>query len=208
MAIPNLTERCPALLVIDPQCDFVTTGGRSGAVATEDPANTLANISTLIHEAHEVDMPVIFTQEVHRKEHVDFGRELDGDEGVHCVEGTEGVAFCPETSPRDGDFVVPKRRYSGFFATDLDLLLRGLGVDTVLICGFLADVCVHYTAADAHQHDYHVFVVEDGTTGSTLEAWRAALAAIDYLQHGSVLTSQDLIAGLRTGFRPRPAERA
>jgi nicotinamidase-related amidase len=201
MTTPNLQALCPALLVIDSQCEFVTTGESAGAIATEDSTDALAKVTTLITAAHDADMPVIFTQEAHRKECVDFGRELDGDEGVHCIEGTHGVAFRPETQPRDGDFVVPKRRYSGFFATDLDLLLRGLGVDTLLICGFVADVCVHYTAVDAHQYDYHVFVAQDGTTGTSPEAGRAALAAIDYLQDGSVVTSQDLIAGMRAGFK-------
>ena len=74
-------------------------------------------------------------------------------------------------------------------------------MDTLLICGFVADVCVHYTAVDAHQYDYHVFVAQDGTTGTSPEAGRAALAAIDYLQDGSVVTSQDLIAGMRAGFK-------
>src|SRR5450756_1019137 len=205
MAIPKLTELCPALLVIDSQCEFVTTGETAGAIATDDPSEALATVSGLIQAAHDVDMPVIFTQEVHRKQHVDFGRELDGDEGVHCIEGTRGAGFRPETQPRDGDFIVPKRRYSGFFATDLDLLLRGLGVDALLICGFVADVCVHCTAVDAHQYDYHVFVAQDGTTGTSPEAGRAALAAIEYLQRGSVVSSKDLIAGMRAGFRPSRA---
>jgi len=205
MAIPKLTELCPALLVIDSQCEFVTTGETAGAIATDDPSEALATVTGLIQAAHDVDMPVIFTQEVHRKQHVDFGRELDGDEGVHCIEGTRGAGFRPETQPRDGDFIVPKRRYSGFFATDLDLLLRGLGVDALLICGFVADVCVHCTAVDAHQYDYHVFVAQDGTTGTSPEAGRAALAAIEYLQRGSVVSSKDLIAGMRAGFRPSRA---
>ena len=205
MAMPNLTDLCPALLVIDSQCEFVTTGESTGPIATEDPTDALAMVCALIDVAHELDMPVIFTQEAHRKERVDFGRELDGNEGAHCIEGTVGVNFRPETQPRDGDFVVRKRRYSGFFATDLDLLLRGLGVDTLLICGFVADVCVHRTAVDAHQYDYRIFVARDGTIGTSAEAGRAALSAIDYLQNGSIGSSQDLVAGMRGGFRPSRA---
>jgi nicotinamidase-related amidase len=201
MAVLNLTQLCPALLVIDSQCEFVTTGESVGVIATEDPTDALAKVSELILAAHNVDMPVIFTQEVHRKQHVDFGRELDGNEGIHCIEGTNGVDCRPETQPRDGDFIILKRRYSGFFATDLDLLLRGLGVDALLVCGFVTDVCVHYTAVDAHQYDYHVFAAQDGTAGTSPEARRAALAAINYLQSGSVLTSKDLIDGMRAGFR-------
>jgi nicotinamidase-related amidase len=189
------------VLVIDSQRDFVTTGGSGGAIATEDATEALARISALLDAAHELGVPAIFTQEAHRKERVDFGRELDGDEGVHCVEGSEGVDFRDETRPLDGDFLIVKRRYSGFFATDLDLLLRGLGVDALLICGFGTDVCVHYTAIDGHQYDYRVFIAEDATRGTSAEARVAALAAVDYLQSGAVAPVADLIAGLRAGFR-------
>ena len=77
---------------------------------------------------------------------MDFGRELDGDEDVHCVEGNpnteiaaEQLGFVP------GDYLIQKRRYSAFFGTDLEILLRGLKADTLLLCGGLTDVCVHYT---------------------------------------------------------------
>lgn len=202
MTAPDLTRRCPALVVIDSQRDFVTTGGSGGAIPTEDATDALARIADLLRAAHELHVPVIFTQEAHRKERVDFGRELDGDEGVHCIEGSEGVDFRDETRPGDGDFIVVKRRYSGFFATDLDLLLRGLGADTVLLCGFGTDVCVHYTAIDAHQHDYHVFIAEDATRGTSAEARVAALAAVEYLQSGCTVTSEDLIAALSAGCLP------
>jgi nicotinamidase-related amidase len=207
MATPDLKRRCPALLVIDSQREFVTTSSSAGAIATDDSSEALGRVSELIQVARELGVPVVFTQEAHRKECVDFGRELDGNEGVHCLEGSEGVAFRSETQPADGDFIIVKRRYSGFFATDLDLLLHGLGVDTVLLCGFVADVCVHYTAVDAHQLDYRVLVASDATTGTSAEAGRAALAAIEYLQAGSVVVSVDLVAGLRGGFRApeRPA---
>jgi nicotinamidase-related amidase len=197
----DMTQRCPALLVIDSQNDFVTTGTSAGAVSTEDATESLARIADLISAAHDSGMPVVFTQEAHRVERVDFGRELDGDEGVHCLEGSHGVDFRKETRPQRGDFIVVKRRYSGFFATDLEILLRGLGVDTLVICGYGTDVCVHYTSVDAHQHDYRVFVVEDATGGTSPGARVAALAAIEYLQCGSVVGSADCIAGMSAGFR-------
>ena len=73
MAMPKLTDLCPALLVIDSQCEFVTTGESTGPIATEDPTDALAMVCALIDAAHELDLPVIFTQEAHRKERVDFG---------------------------------------------------------------------------------------------------------------------------------------
>ena len=87
-----------------------------------------------------------------------------------------------------GDYVVPKRRYSAFFGTDLEILLKGLKTDTLLLCGGLTDVCVHYTYVDGHQSDYHCRVVEDCVAGSSLEAHDAALRAMAYLQSGSVVS--------------------
>ena len=105
----------------------------------------------LVDGAHDAEIPVIFIQEIHRRNLVDFGRELDGQEGIHCLEGDprteiakEEMGFC------EGDYLVPKRRYSAFFGTDLEILLRGLKIDTLILCGGLTNVCVHYTFVDAH----------------------------------------------------------
>jgi len=149
-----------ALLVIDPQVDFMpmVEGG---------PETALLAMAELWAAARTAGLPIVVTQEVHRPGRVDFGRELDGDEPTHCVEGTPGVALMPGFHPRAGEHLIQKRRYSAFFMTDLDLLLRGLGVVTVVVCGFLTDVCVHYTCADAQQLDYRVRLVPEACGGST-----------------------------------------
>jgi len=170
-----------ALLVIDPQLDFV------GMTAPGTAPPALEAVTRLVEGARAAGAPVVFTQELHRPGRVDFGRELDGEEAVHCVEGTPGAALIAPLRPRDGDFLVRKRRYSAFFATDLDLLLRGLGVRTVVACGLLTDVCVHYTCVDAHQHDYVVRVVPAACAGSSIAAHDAAVAAVAYLQAGARL---------------------
>lgn len=170
-----------ALLVIDPQVDFVT-------IAHEGTAETaLRVIVRLVAAARAGGTPVVFTEEIHRPQLVDFGRELDGDEPVHCIEGTSGAELVADLRPQPGEWVIRKRRYSAFFATDLDLLLRGLGVSTIVACGLLTDVCVHYTCVDAHQLDYHVHVVPEATAGSSIAAARAAVDAIAYLQAAAVL---------------------
>lgn len=147
--------------------------------------------------ARAAGIPVVFIQEVHRPDLVDFGRELDGDEDVHCLEDDPRTAVAPEVGYRPGDYLVPKRRYSAFFGTDLEILLRGLKAETLLLVGGLTDVCVHYTFVDAHQHDYHCRVIEDCVAGSSLEAHEASLRAMAYLQAGArrsldeVLTAMD-----------------
>src|SRR4029079_16644389 len=66
-----------------------------------------------------------------------------------------------ELTPRRGDHVVPKHRFSGFFGTDLDALLRGLGVDTLIFTGCTTSVCVDSTVRDAFFRDYRCIVLED-----------------------------------------------
>ncbi|MGE3619651.1 MAG: cysteine hydrolase family protein [Acidimicrobiia bacterium] len=183
-----------ALVVVDIQAG-ATTGEDPLAVVGQHEA--IAAAADVLAAAREVGLPVVHFKEVHRKEMVDFGRELDGTEPVHCLETWPGTDYHPAVYPRDGEFPMHKRRYSCFVATDLDLLLRGLRVDTVVLVGSMTDVCVHYTFADAHQLDYHAHVVEDAVYGSSWEAHHAALRAMAYLQRDARLTRSEFVAAAR-----------
>jgi nicotinamidase-related amidase len=135
-------------------------------------------------------LPVVFIQEVHKPSLIDIGRELDGSESVHCVEGEPGTALHPGLDPRPGEYLIRKRRYSAFFGTELDLVLRGYEAETIILIGGMTDVCVHYTAVDAHQLDYHFRTVADLVLGSGQELHDAALRAMKYLQRDSLVSSQ------------------
>ncbi|MBE9077771.1 cysteine hydrolase [Romeria aff. gracilis LEGE 07310] len=181
-----------ALLIVDFQADNFD----DGPLPIVGSAQVLPLAKKTLAAARAAGMPIIHTKEVHRKEMVDFGRELDGTEPVHCLESWPGTDFHSDFYPRDGEFTIAKRRYSAFFATDLDLLLRGLGVKMLVIMGSLTNVCIHYTAVDAHQHDYHFFVIEDCCMGSDWEAHWAALKSMEYLQRESRLIHQEFIEAL------------
>lgn len=189
---PTFDLNSTALLIIDFQED--NFGG--GAISIVGASEVLPKAKQVLAAARAAGLPIIHTKEVHRKEMVDFGRELDGTEPIHCLESWPGTDFHPEFAPRDGEFAIAKRRYSAFFATDLDLLLRGLGVKTVVIMGTLTNVCVHYTAVDAHQHDYHFYVIEDCCMGSDWDAHWAALKSMTYLQQESRLTHHKFIEAM------------
>ena len=120
------------------------------------------------------------------------GRELDGSEGIHCIEDSPYTDYAKLTYPIQGEYLISKRRYSAFFGTDLEILLKGLHVDTLYLIGGLTDVCIHYTAVDAHQHDYHIKVVTDAVAGSSTEAHHYALRAIQYLQRNALITVSDI----------------
>ncbi|RBM06260.1 cysteine hydrolase family protein [Streptomyces sp. PT12] len=152
----------------------------------------------LVDRARERGIPVVWIQEVHKPNLIDIGRELDGSEGPHCVEGRPETELAPGLRPRPDEFLIRKRRYSAFFGTELEIVLKAYKAGTVILIGGLTDVCVHYTAVDAHQHDYRVRVVTDCVAGSTSQAHDAALRAIRYLQRDALVEQADVLGWLAT----------
>jgi nicotinamidase-related amidase len=191
VATLDLTTGRVALVVVD-----IQAGATDGESALEHVGQheAVPKAVAVLRAARAVGLPVIHFKEVHRKEMVDFGRELDGSEPVHCLETWPGTDYHPDTYPIDGEFPMQKRRYSCFVATDLDLLLRGLKVDTLVLVGAMTNVCVHYTFVDAHQLDYHVHVVEDAVYGSDWDAHHAALRAMQYLQRDARITTAQFVS--------------
>lgn len=189
-----LIEGKAALIVIDiQQSTFVEKEVRSIA-HMPDYAERMARTRGVIDRAREVGIPVIFIQEIHRADLVDFGRELDGDEDIHCLDSNPETDLAREVlGVRKNDYLIQKRRYSAFYGTDLEILLKGLKADTLILTGGLTDVCVHYTFVDAHQGDYFCRVIEDCVAGSSLEAHNASLKAMEYLQTGAVRTLTEVL---------------
>ena len=193
-------EGRPALIVIDIQASTFMDDSEVRAIDNMPGyKDRMLKARAAIDKAHEKGIPVVFVQEVHRPDHVDFGRELDGSEDVHCLEGDPRTEIAKkEMGFEPSDYIVPKRRYSAFFGTDLEILLRGLKVDTLRLCGGLTDVCVHYTFVDAHQSDYFCRVIEDCVAGSDVEAHEAALRAMEYLQTGARKSLQDVLSSMES----------
>lgn len=152
---------------------------------------------TVIDAAHDAGIPVIFFQEIHRRDLIDYGRELDGSEGIHCMEGEPGTPVAvEEMDMRPTDYYVHKRRYSVFFGTETEILLKGLKAETLILVGGMTDVCVHYSFVDGHQHDYYCRVVSDCVGGTSPEAHQASLNAMEYLQEGAVQSAEQIIAAI------------
>ena len=200
----RLIEGRPALIVIDIQQSAFVKKEVRAIPHMPDYAERVARARFAIDRAREAGIPIVFIQEIHRADLVDFGRELDGSEDIHCLDSNPETALAKEVIGfRDGDYLIQKRRYSAFYGTDLEILLRGLRADTLLLTGGLTDVCVHYTFVDGHQGDYFCRVIEDCVAGSSPEAHEAALRAMEYLQTGArrsldeVLAAMDSYSGMR-----------
>lgn len=194
----RLIEGKPVLVVIDIQGGESHGDEPSPIPFMADYEKHMERAPALIEKARECDVPVVFIQEAHRRDLVDFGRELDGAEDIHLLEGDPGTEIAKSVRMRPDDYFIRKRRYSCFFGTDFEILLKGLKAETLIMIGGHTDVCVHYSFVDGHQHDYFCRVVEDCVAGSSLEAHEAALRAMEYLQTGARRTSTEVMAAFET----------
>jgi nicotinamidase-related amidase len=192
----------PVFVVVDMQESGDMPVEQVGIPHMPGYAERISRTRALLAAARAAAIPVVFFQEVHRPSGVDFGRELDGAEGVHCVEGRPGTPLHPDLLPELGEFHIVKRRYSGFIGTDFEIVLRGLKASTLILVGGLTDVCVHYTFADAHQRDFYVRVVTDCVGGSSQYRHDAALDAMEYLQTGALRTSDEILQAFQSLSTP------
>lgn len=176
-----------AVLVIDMLNDFV-----HGALKVDRAQRIIPNIRKLVEHARSRKIPVIYTNDSHIK-------GVDGEFRLwpeHAVEGTWGAEVIEELKPTEADYVVKKRRYSAFYSTHLDLLLRELDVDTLILTGLVTDVCVQHTAADAFFRGYHIIVPEDCVDSLSEERHRAALEYMKNIYGCEITKTEDLIGRL------------
>lgn len=185
------------LIVIDIQGgDVPLVDSRTEIPHMEGREGRAPRVEALIDHCREVGVPVVFIQEVHKPDLIDIGRELDGAEGPHCIEGWAETELAPWIKPRPDEFLIKKRRYSAFFGTELEIVLKAYKAETLFLVGGLTDICVHYTAVDAHQHDYRFRVLTDCVGGSSERAHDNALEAMHYLQRDALVTAEQVNAWL------------
>ena len=194
MPVRDVIEGRAALIVIDIQAStFIDNSVVRSIPNMPGYKDRMLNARPVIDAARAANIPVIFIQEIHRADGVDFGRELDGDETEHCLDSNPKTDLAvAEMGILPSDYKIQKRRYSAFYGTDLEILLKGLKAETLILVGGLTDVCVHYTFVDAHQGDYFCRVVEDAVAGSSIEAHDASLKAMEYLQTGAIRSLDEI----------------
>lgn len=178
-----------ALLVID-----VLTSSEPDAVYAPkgDEAAYAENCVRITRAARAAGMPVIFANDDHI-EGLDKELELWGPHGIHGK-----VVNLPalEAGSGERDFIVPKRRYSAFFGTDLDLLLRELGVRTLIAIGEDSNICVLHTLADAYFLGYETIVPEDATRTFLCGTQEAAIEHFVKCYGSDITTTDEAVAAL------------
>ncbi len=160
-----------ALLVIDMQRFFLDP---SSPTFTCGGLAVLPNVKRLIEAFRSAGLPVIFTRHVHHPEGIDAGIMGWWWEGM-CVEGTPESEVHDDIAPLPGEKVVTKHRYSSFYNTDLETILRCQKIEDVVVCGIMTNMCCESTARDAYYRDYRVFFPADGTGSINEEMHMASL---------------------------------
>ena len=169
-----------ALLIVDMQNDFVRDNGK---LQMPTAAATIPTIARLRDFARRHDMAVYYTQDSHEPGDPEFALW-----GEHVLIGSDGWKIIDELSPDSGDKVFQKIRYDGFFQTKLEETLQAAGIDTLIICGTVANICVQYTAASAAIRWYKVVLPIDCTSALNEFDMQAAIRSIAFLFGGVITT--------------------
>lgn len=177
-----------ALLVVDMLYDFV-----DGAFAGSSARALVAAVAAAVDRARALDMPVVYVCDAHQPDDPEFAVFPP-----HALAGTRGADVVAELAPRPGDPVVRKRRYSGFFETDLEAVLRARGVDTLVLVGLQTDCCVIHTAADGFFRGFQIVVLEDAVAARTEEGHRQGLAQAARLYGARVGRTAELLTPAAT----------
>lgn len=189
----QLTADKAALLVIDMQQFFLDSDSPTfvcGGLAI------LPNVKRLIAAFRETGRPVIYTRHVHHPDGLDSGIMGWWWQGT-CLEGTPESEIHDDISPLAHEKVVLKHRYSTFYNTDLETVLRCLKIEDLVISGIMTNMCCESTARDAYYRDYRVFFLADGTGSINEEMHLASLLNLAF-GFAFVTTTDEILRSLRT----------
>jgi nicotinamidase-related amidase len=174
-----------ALLIIDMINDLQF----EGAEKMREPARAAATvIAGLREEADRRGVPVVYVNDNYGQWHSERSRIIE-----HAQCGENGAEELVERiRPRDDDYFVIKPQFSGFYSTNLPALLPRLGASRLILTGVAADICVLFTAGDAHMREYDLWVPSDAVASSDAQRTRWALEIMQHSMKAEISTTRDL----------------
>jgi nicotinamidase-related amidase len=164
-----------ALVIIDMQRDFLEPGGFGEALGNDVSrlATAVPPCRAVLDAARRAGLLVIHTREGHRPDLSDAPKAklergdpatrigAPGPMGRILIRGEAGHDIVPELAPRPGEPVIDKPGKGAFYQTDLDLVLKNRGIDTLFVCGVTTEVCVNTTVREANDRGYRCVVLAD-----------------------------------------------
>jgi len=192
----NAPESCPvALLLIDVINDLDFEYGEE---VLKQALPAARKLTELAKRARAAGIPVIYVNDNFGKWRSDFRKTVD-----HVVsDGVRGQPIAELLRPEENDYFVLKPKHSGFFSTTLDTLLKYLESEKLIIAGIATDMCVLFTASDAHMRDYHLFVPEDCSAAASREDHERAIALMESKFDADTTTSDNLDLQQMLNFAP------
>jgi nicotinamidase-related amidase len=145
----------PAIIVVDMLKDNLKESPRNPFL--QEGRAIIPNLQKLLRQGREKGFPIVFACDSFLEGDFIFKGKMK----VHSLRGTRGAEVVDDLKPEPTDVVLPKRRFSAFFKTDLDQTLRMHGVDTVVVTGITTEVCVLMTVMDGLSHDFSAVILED-----------------------------------------------
>ena len=167
----QLSREKSALLVIDMQDFFLDPASPTYTCSGQV---ILPTLKRLIGTFRKASRPVIFTQHVHHPEKFDAGIMDWWWDGM-CLEGSTESEVHRDIAPLQSEKIIAKHRYSAFYNTDLETVLRCLKIEEIVISGIMTNLCCESTARDAYYRDYKVHFLADGTGSINEEMHLASL---------------------------------
>jgi ureidoacrylate peracid hydrolase len=182
-----IDKKKTALIVIDMQNGFLQDEGFMVKVGLDisDLKKTVDPVRRVIKSCRSANIPVIYTRYVVRPDYKDaglLGVKLPAAKEMKALAaGSWDAALDERMEPQPDDFILDKARCSSFYNTNLEVILNGLNVDTLVICGVTTEMCVDTTVADAFARDFNVFLVKDAVAASDFGRHEAALKIAEFM---------------------------
>ncbi|KJZ66191.1 isochorismatase family cysteine hydrolase [Pseudomonas fluorescens] len=181
-----------ALLIIDMQ--------QEDGFVLENLDTVVSLTATLLETARHQRVPVIYTRHINQADGSDLPRgeprAADGGPSSYRA-GTRQMEIIERLAPQPDELIIDKGRYSAFHRTDLDARLKALGVDTLIVCCVLTDVCVLSTVFDAFALGYHIRLISDACTTTTLAGhYSALLIMANWVYALEILTCAECLRAL------------
>lgn len=190
-----------ALIIIDMQNAFIHKEGSLSRMGLDTSRSSIViePIKKLKSEFKKHNRPVIYIQHTHRPDGTDAGLVAKVFPPImklgHCFDGTWDAEITEDLKPESDDYIVKKHRYSAFYNTQFEEVLRGLGIETLVVTGIATNVCVESTIRDAFYRDYNVFVPREATASFTIKAEEGAIGNFEFA-FARVKSVEDMINGL------------
>jgi ureidoacrylate peracid hydrolase len=208
--LPQILSRKTALIVVDVQNDFCDDEGvfsRAKRINMALAQKAVSSLLSFIDRCRELGLPVIFVRTTHSgwTDSASWLGRVGGKIGRMgiCSPNSWGCEFY-KVKPHENECIVTKHRYSGFFETDLDLILRSRAVETLLFTGVATNVCVETTARDAYNRNYNVVLVEDCC--GAFDAGEHEATLINMRNYFGTVASSAEVINIFQQTQPRKAE--